>query len=411
MYIEFAVFAVFAFFYSTVAAGLERTPVSGPVIFIAAGLLFGPMGIGWINGDLSNDNLRVLADLTLALVLFIDAANANLGILKVHRGIPQRMLLIGLPGVILLGAALAWLLFGELTFYEVAILAVILAATDAALGKAVITNKAVPTRVREGLNLESGLNDGICVPILFVFIALAEGGSAAEEGGTALALRLFVQEIGIGLAVGLGMAALGAWVMRVGKERGWISPIWAQVPVIALAIGSFTVAQSLHGSGYIAAFTGGLLFGRLAGKATHKLVFAAEGIAELLAMLTWFAFGAAVLGDTFKFFSWQVVAYAVLSLTVIRMLPIVLSLSGTGERTETKLFMGWFGPRGLASIVFLIIVWNKGLPGAGLLAAVVVCTVFLSALAHGISANPLSRAFSARIQRLNGNGSPEQGSE
>ena len=401
MYADLAILAVIAFLYSTIAGGLERTPFSGPLLFIVVGIVIGPMGLGWFQPNLTSHELRILADLTLALVLFIDAANADVGVLKRQVRIPRRMLLLGLPGVIALGIGVGALVFDQLTGYEVVILAVMLAATDAALGKAVVTNKSVPARVREGLNLESGLNDGICVPVLFVFIALAKGGAGDEGGSTAqLALRLVGQELGIGLVVGLGLAYAGVWIMRFCWSRGWRTEIWAQLPVITLAVACFAVAQSLHGSGYIAAFGGGLLFGILAKEKTHDLVLAAEGTGETLALVTWIMFGVAALDDAFDYFNWQVVLYAVLSLTVIRMLPIFVSLTGTGERAETKLFLAWFGPRGLASIVFAIIVVNEGLPGARFMALVVASTVFLSVLAHGVSANPLASVFAARMRRV-----------
>ena len=390
MYIELAVLALFIFCYSLVAGRLERAATSGPIVFVVAGLLMGPVVLGWFDGDVSRTGLRVLVDLTLALILFIDAANADLAILKRQFRIPSRMLIVGLPGVIFLGTITAALLFGTLSLFEAAILGTMLAATDAALGKAVITNKAVPARIREGLNIESGLNDGLCVPILLVFIALALG-SDTEGGSTMLALKLVIQELGIGFVVGLGLAAVGTWLLRWCWNQGWVTDIWKQVTIVALAIACFSVAQSLHGSGYIAAFTGGLFFGFMAKEATHRLVLAAEGTGETLALMTWMLFGATVIGQSVQHFTWEMLVYALLSLTVIRMLPIFLSLTGTGESTASKLFLGWFGPRGLASIVFAIIVVNKGVPGAKFIAMVVVLTVFFSLVAHGVSANPLAK--------------------
>ena len=389
MYVELAILALFIFIYSMVAGRIERSAISGPMVFVIAGFLMGPFGFGWLKGDATSAELRTLADLTLALILFIDAANADMSVLKRQFRIPSRMLLLGLPGVIALGFGLAVLMFDGLSLYEAAILATMLAATDAALGKAVITNKAVPPRIREGLNVESGLNDGICVPIVLFFIALALSGEHGESETTAMAL--VAQELGIGMAVGLSLAFVGTLLLRWCMKQGWVTEIWIQVTVVGLAIASFAAAQSLHGSGYIAAFTGGMLFGFMAKDATHKLVLAAEGTGETLALVTWMLFGAMVIGPAFQMFSWEVVIYALLSLTVIRVVPIFLSLVGIGESVSSRLFLGWFGPRGLASIVFAIIVINAEVPNGELLALVVICTVFFSLVAHGITAHPLAR--------------------
>ncbi len=393
MYEQLAILAIFVFLYSVIAGRTERSMISGPMIFVAAGFVMGPGVLGWFSGEEPHQTLRVLADLTLALCLFTDSANANLRTLEHHYGIPTRMLLIGLPGAILLGTLLALTMFGALTIFEAAALGAMLAATDAALGKAVITNKKVPSRLREGLNVESGLNDGLCVPILFVFIALELG---AEEGvGSGLVIKLLAEELGIGLAVGVVLAGLGAMLLRACWRRRWVTETWVQITTVALALSCFSVAQSLEGSGYIAAFVGGLVFGVIMGKRTHELVEPAEGIGDTLALLTWMLFGVAIVGQVFEQMTWQVFVFALLSLTVVRMLPVYASLIGTGETHASKLFLGWFGPRGLASIVFTVIVMDSGMPGAELMAQVVVCTVFISLVLHGVSANPLAN----RIQK------------
>jgi NhaP-type Na+/H+ or K+/H+ antiporter len=387
---------LFAFVFSVIAGRVERSAVSGPIIFIAFGLIAGPVGLGLLDMDVQAVELRVVADLTLALVLFIDAANADLATLRTHATIPRRMLLIGLPLCIALGVGTGLVIFPDISFYEICILATMLAATDAALGKGVVTNKAVPARIREGLNAESGLNDGMCVPVLLVFLALATG-TGGEDGSTMLALELVAREIGIGLAVAVVLTLVGVKLMTLSVQHGWFTEVWAQIPVVTLALACFTTAQSLHGSGYIAAFVGGLLFGHFAGEKTHRLVMAGEGIAELLAMLTWLVFGAAVIGQMWATMTLDVLIYSLLSLTLIRMLPNVIALTGTGEKLETKLFLAWFGPRGLASIVFFIIVANANLPSESVLAHVVVCTVTLCVIAHGMTANAWARGIGRRL--------------
>ncbi len=397
MYQNLAVIAAFVFLYSVVAGKLERTPISGAIVFIVFGFAFGPLGLGLVNLDVSAETLKTLVEITLALVLFIDAANADLGELRRSFKLPQRMLLIAFPLTIVFGFGVGLLFFSDLALIEVAILATILAPTDAALGKAVITNTSVPANIRECLNVESGLNDGLCVPVLFVFLALA-AGPHSEAAHSGLAIELVAEEIGIGLIVGLGLTILGAWILRACTKRGWITEIWRQIPVGALAIACFAVAQSIGGSGFIAAFAGGLLFGALTKKHKHELLLAAEGTSETMGLITWVVFGAAVVGNVSLTFNWLAFVYAVLSLTVIRMVPVFISLSGTGINVTSKLFLGWFGPRGLASIVFGIIVLNERLPGGETLTLVVVYTVILSVVAHGLTANPLSAAFGPRMQ-------------
>lgn len=234
MYEILAIMAIFVFLYSATSEGLERTVINGAVVFTAFGLIFGPVGLGFLDLDVSNERLRTLAELTLALVLFTDASNANLDALKQVLRMPARLLLFGLPLTILLGFGVGVFVFPELTLFEIAILATLLAPTDAALGKAVVTDESVPTNIRESLNVESGLNDGICVPVLFVFLALAT--SAGNESTTTLALKLVAEEIGIGAIVGIVLTSLGTFLLRKGNDRGWVSSVWKQLPVVTLAV-------------------------------------------------------------------------------------------------------------------------------------------------------------------------------
>ncbi len=361
MYLSLAIFTTFAFLYSIVAGRIEKTPISGPIVFITFGILIGPLGFGWMNVNIAGTELKVMADLALAMLLFSDAANVKKTALRSGSHIPLRMLLIGLPGVIILGFVIAWLMFDELSVWTLAILATTLAATDAALGKSVVTNEAVPVHIRTSLNVESGLNDGLCVPVLFVFIALATAGEKKLEA-TSLAIQLVVTEIGIGVVVGLVVTAVGYWLVYQAWKLGWLTQLWRQLLVTMLALMCFAVAQSLHGSGYIAAFVGGFLFGNLTRKRAHEFVLNTEGHGEILGMLTWVLFGSVVIVKVIDHFTWQILLYSLLSLTLIRMFPIVLSLSGSGERIESKLFLAWFGPRGLASIVFAVIVLNHQVP-------------------------------------------------
>jgi len=392
MYQDLAILGLFVFAFSLIAGGLARTLISGPILFSAFGLAIGPLGLDLLHFHAQWNDLQLLAELTLALVLFSDAAETDLRALRHNLGIPQRLLLVGLPLSIALGIAAGIGLFPELGLLELALLATMLAPTDAALGKAVITDSRVPAGVREGLNIESGLNDGICVPILLVFLTLATTIEATHP--LDLTLQLMAEEIGIGLAVGVALTLAASHLIGIAERRGWVTNSWRQLTVAALAVSCFAVAQKLGGSGFIAAFTGGLVFGWLCAPIKQPFLLAADGTGDTMALMTWVIFGSSVIGLGIGEMSWEVMVYALLSLTLVRMLPVFVSLYGLGLNTQTKLFIGWFGPRGLASVVFIVIVLNEStesplLTHSGTLAMTVVTTVILSILAHGLSANPL----------------------
>ncbi len=321
MYTELVIFTVFAFLYSLVAHRLERLPISGPAIFLVFGFLIGPFGFDLFQATPDIKAVRLLADLTLAIFLFVDAAKTRPRVLDKNYQLPMRMLLIGLPGTILLGFLTAFLFAEWLSLYEMALLAVMLAATDAALGKPVVTNTNIPERLRTGLTVESGLNDGLCVPLLLFFIALASLGPA-ESQGFGFAIRLILHELGIGLVVGVAIALSGSWLLNKAGKWGWISGPWVMVPTIMLALSCFCLAQVLGGSGYISAFVGGFAFRNETGPYRKELLEQAEGVGEILAMGTWVVVGIFVIGQTFSLISWPMVLYAILSLTVVRMIPI-----------------------------------------------------------------------------------------
>ena len=397
-YNDWAILAAFVFIYSIIAGGLERTWLSGAIVFVAFGLLFGPFGLGILHLNVNSENLRAIAELTLALVLFTDAANANLAVLKSSVRLPCRLLLVGLPLTILVGFGVGRLLFKDFSLVEAAILATMLAPTDAALGKAVVTNPYVPSSIREDLNVESGLNDGICVPILFALLALATNQNA-ESSTTQLLLHLFAEEIGIGVLVGASFAVIGTQLGKFFSNRNWLSETWLQVSVVALAIACFATAQSLGGSGFIASFVGGLVFGGTVTSYKEDLLQGSEATGDTMSLITWVVFGSAVVSLAIGQLTWQIVFYAILSLTLVRIVPVFLCLSGVPLDVESKLFVGWFGPRGLASIVFAVIVLDANLPNSEMLAITVVCTVILSVLAHGLTANPWARRYGQRMQQ------------
>ncbi len=398
-YQALTIVAAFAFAYSLVAARLERTPINGALVYVLAGFVCNQIGLITIN--FGGEGLRVLAEITLALVLFTDSANTNLVTLRRVKSIPMRLLLIGLPLTIALGLGVGYLLFDEFSLFELALLATIVAPTDAALGKAVVTNEAVPESVRESLTVESGLNDGLCVPVVLFFIALASEETDAQTAAR-LVLSLPLKAIGIGVIVGIVAGALGSQLLRLSSLRRWLAGTWIQLPVISLTLFCFAAAQWFGGSGFIASFVGGLLFGALAKRHKQQYLDAAEGIGDFMALVTWFVCGAAAITLTWEFLSWRVIAYAVLSLTVVRMLPVLLCVAGLGLKFDTKWFLGWFGPRGLASIVFAVMVRSEQLPSNDVLLATATWTILISVVLHGVTANPLSAIYGKRVSERGG---------
>ena len=337
-----------------VSGRLSGTPVTPAMLFVVVGLLVGPKVLGEIDVDSSSSTVRTLAEATLALVLFCDASRIDLGQLRREVGVPLRLLGIGLPLTIALGAVAAAGIFGQLSIEEAVILAIVLAPTDAALGQAVVTEPRVPKRIRQGLNVESGLNDGICVPLLFAAVAVADVESEISHGRSAGTLLL--EEIGYGVVGGVAAGLLIAAIVIHAGRRDLIAPQWRQVIPAAGAALAYGIAVGLHGSGFIAAFVGGMVFRAALKRDPEDLNELSEEVGGVLNGVTFVLFGAILLGPALGELTWELVLYAVLSLTVVRMLPVAIAMLGSRARAPTVGFLGWFGPRGLASIVFAVIV-------------------------------------------------------
>ena len=390
-----AVTALALIAFGVVSRRVEGTPVTPAIIFVGIGLLVGTKALDLLDEPPAGSLVRHLAEATLTVVLFVDASRINLRTLRREYAVPARLLGIGLPLTIALGALLAAALFGALSFPEALVLAVLLAPTDAALGQAVVADPRLPSRIRQGLNVESGLNDGICVPLLFIVLAAAEAD--AGEFGAAHAARLVVEEIGFGIVAGVLAGALAAVAIGFAGSRRLLEATWLQIIPLAGAALAYGIATPVGGSGFIAAFVAGMAFGALRQQPTDdQTTFLTEVSGELLNGVTFLVFGALLLPLVLDALTWRIALYAVASLTVARMVPVAIAMLGTGARRPTVAFLGWFGPRGLASIVFAVTVVDEAeLPNASTIVLTTLATVALSVLAHGVTAAPLARRYAA----------------
>ena len=391
----FILVACFVFGFALVSRRLAVSPLTPPLVFVALGIAFGPWGLDWLHFDVEQGAMHVLAELTLILVLFGDAARIDLSALRQELGLPVRLLAIGMPLTIVLGGLTAKWMFPELDWLEAAVLGAVLAPTDAALGQAVVSNPAVPTRVRQALNVESGLNDGIVLPVVLVLAALASMSAEATSSATDW-VRFAALQVTLGPVVGIAVAWFGNRLLKASIARGWIDPPFERLTGLALALLAFACAEHVGGNGFIAAFVAGMMLGQWTRGRCEWLYEFLEAEGQLLMLLVFLAFGVSFAAPALETASSKTVAYAVLSLTVIRIVPVAIALVGTGLRLPTVLFIGWFGPRGLASILFGILLLDKAdLPHEAQIFELVMLTVLFSVVAHGISAAPLARGYAA----------------
>jgi NhaP-type Na+/H+ or K+/H+ antiporter len=409
------VFALLVVLYSLVAGRLEGTPITAPMVFVtagivavAAGALDSPLdvttaetasGAGAVTIELSSHAFLVALEVTLALLLFSDAARIPLRTLRGNAALPGRLLLIGLPLTVALTGAAAYGLFNnELVFWEALVLATVVAPTDAALGQSVVSNPRLPVRVRQALNVESGLNDGLAVPLFTVFLTLA----VAEEEVTAQSAgRVIVEKLGYGILVGVGVGLIGGWLVTEASKRGWMTGVSQQLGIASMALFAWWSAEEIGGSGFIAAFVGGVAVGYAARWVGPKVVEFTEDIGTLLNLFVFFGFGLVAI-ELLRAATWEAVLFAVLALTLLRMVPVAVSMVGTGLRPLTVGFLGWFGPRGLASIILALLVIEEEpeLAGGATIVIAMAVTVVLSVYAHGLTAAPGVAWYSRRAEGL-----------
>jgi sodium/hydrogen antiporter len=391
-----AVLAAVVLAYSLISRRLELSAISGPMVFVAAGMVAGPDVLGLAELDATHGTAFHVAELTLALVLFADAARIDVGALRSHARLPGRLLGIGMPLTILLGMAAGAVLLTELEFWEAAIVAAVLAPTDAALGQAVVASPAVPERIRRALTVESGLNDGLSVPFLALFVAIAADQTVP---GASPWLGFTAEQIGLGALIGAAVGGAGAWLVERSAERDLTTPVFQQLGVLGLAVLLFVLADLAGGNGFIAAFVGGLAAGRVGGTSGERAFEFTEEGGQLLTLIVFFVFGTVAI-SFLDAADLGVVVYAALSLTIVRMLPVALAVRGMGFRPVTVGFMGWFGPRGLASIILALVVAEAepDLPALGVILAAMTVTVLASVVLHGLTALPGVRAY-ARATR------------
>jgi NhaP-type Na+/H+ or K+/H+ antiporter len=380
--------------YGFVAASLARASISGAFSFLVIGALIGGGGLGILVIDAPDIGaFSVLAELTLALVLFSAASTIRLRRLELDSGIAGRLLLIGLPLTIALGTVLALGMFPGISLGLALLIGTVLAPTDADLGHQVITDQSVPARIRRVLNVESGLNDGIAAPIVSVAIALAAFGDISSVNPILDAASELLIALAVGLVVGIVGCGLLAWAERTDAS----SPTSAQLATLTLAIAAYFLAAGLGASGFIAAFAAGLAFGTGNKARVEAAVAFTETQSSLLSILVWLVFGLILFdAHVLDLQDPMVVVYAILSLTMIRMVPVAIALAGARFDKASVAFMGWFGPRGLASVIFTLLALET-LEGegvsSGVLGPVVGWTVLLSVVAHGFSARPLARWY------------------
>ena len=404
--IQLVIFVLLLFGYSLVSRRLEQTVLTAPIVFTLAGVFMYPALPAILQAGFNANVFLRLAEVGLVLLLFTDASRTDFKFLRTIGSLPIRLLSTGLLLTVFLGMVAARLVFPELSLWEAGILAVILTPTDAGLGQVIVNSPRVPARIRQALNVEAGLNDGLSVPFLLFFMALA---AAKIEGGAASLAEFIGQQLGYGVVVGATVGLAGGWVLGWGRRRDWVAGPFRQIAVVALPLLCLVISEMVGASMFIASFVAGLTVQVGFKDAGKDSVEFTEEWGQVVNLSVFFLFGVLILKD-WPQYTLPVFLYAVLSLTVVRMVPVAIALIGTGLSPASVVFMGWFGPRGLASIVLGLVYLEEGmyLPGESTTRLAVIVTVALSIFAHGFSAMPGINLYGRKIAALGPNAPEHQ---
>lgn len=385
--------------YGLVSARAQRSFVTPAMAFVVFGYAIGPGALGWLRGESEGSAIHALAELTLVVVLFTDASRIKFRLLRRDHNLPVRLLLVGLPLTIAAGTVVALGCFPEFSVWHAAVLATIVAPTDASLAHPVVTNSLVPVRIRQTISVESGLNDGICVPLVLLFLCGAR--STGHGADPAYWIQFAAMQITLGPLVGTGVGYVGGRLLKTATEREWTGTSFVDLAALALAGVAYSVAELVGGNGFIAAFCGGLAMGHIAPDVCRRVHEFGESEGQLLTLLIFLAVGALIIPQIATEITLPAVLFSVLSLTALRMVPVAISLLGAGLQSRSVAFVGWFGPRGTASVVFaLMLLQDSRVSFRHEIFTVVMTTVLISVFAHGLSAVPLARWYGGRTRGM-----------
>jgi NhaP-type Na+/H+ or K+/H+ antiporter len=388
------VISVMVFLYGLFSQLLERTAITAPIVFLSVGVLLGPAGVALLNIDIDAAIVRIVAELTLIMILFVDASLINWTSLRsITGGIPVRLLAVGLPLTMIMGSLVGYAFYSDWGIWPIVLMAVILSPTDVALGQAVTGSSVVPRHIRESISVESGLNDGIAlVPVLVCLAALSSSGSI--EGSTTNWLMVLVKQLTLGPLTGVLIGWGGGWLIDWASRKNWMSPVFQRLASLAFPVLAYAGAEAIQGNGFIAAFCAGLFLGIKNREAISRLQQYGVAQSQLLEYWIFLIVGIVAIPKALAYWDTRALLYALLSLTFIRMVPVALSLVGSRLDWYSVAFLGWFGPRGIASILYaLLVIGTVGLDGYEYFLSVIVLTVTLSIVFHGISSVPMANYY------------------